>query len=122
MINITLSVDKFTLKVTGHATPDEGETYREVCAAASMLVQGLAHSITKFQAAQNGIQEIDYRDQPGDLLLRIKPDPWAEATVRKRMRAYGDGLELLALSDPQSVSMTWDGTPVEPEEGAKDNE
>lgn len=122
MIHINLSVEKFTVTITGHAQPDECEQYREVCAAASMLVQGLAHSITKFQAAQNGIQEIDYRDQPGDLLLRIKPDPWAEATVRKRMRAYGDGMELLALSDPQSVSMIWDGIPVEPEEGAKDNE
>jgi len=122
MININLSVEKFTVTITGHAQPDECEQYREVCAAASMLVQGLAHSITKFQAAQNGIQEIDYRDQPGDLLLRIKPDPWAEATVRKRMRAYGDGMELLALSEPQSVTMTWDGIPVKPEEGANENE
>ena len=122
MININLSVEKFTVTITGHAQPDECEQYREVCAAASMLVQGLAHSITKFQGAQNGIQEIDYRDQPGDLLLRIKPDPWAEATVRKRMRAYGDGMELLALSEPQSVTMTWDGIPVKPEEGANENE
>lgn len=122
MININLSVEKFTVTVTGHAQPDECEQYREVCAAASMLVQGLAHSITKFQAAQNGIQEIDYDGTPGAVLLRIKPDPWAEATVRKRMRAYGDGMELLALSDPQSVTMTWDGIPVTPEEGEKDHE
>ena len=122
MININLSVEKFILTVTGHAQPDECEQYREVCAASSMLVQGLAYSITKFQDAQNGIQEIDYRNQPGDMLLRIKPDPWAEATVRKRMRAYGDGLELLAQSEPQSVSMTWDGIPVKPEEGEKGNE
>ena len=122
MIHINLSVEKFTVTITGHAQPDECEQYREVCAAASMLVQGLAYSITKFQDAQNGIQEIDYRNQPGDMLLRIKPDPWAEATVRKRMRAYGDGLELLAQSEPQSVSMTWDGTPVKPEEGEKGNE
>lgn len=122
MININLSVEKFTVTVTGHAQPDEGENYREVCAAASMMVQGLAHSITKFQGAQNGIREIDYRGEPGDMMLRVKPEAWAEATVRKRMRAYGDGLELLALSEPQSVTMTWDGIPVKPEEGEKDNE
>lgn len=122
MITINLSVEKFKVTVTGHAQPEEGENYRETCAAASMLIQGLAHSITKFQAAQNGIQEIDYRGEPGDMLLRIKPEPWAEATVRKRMRAYGDGLELLAMSEPQSVRMTWDGIPVEPEEGEKGNE
>lgn len=122
MITINLSVEKFKVTVTGHAQPEEGENYRETCAATSMLIQGLAHSITKFQAAQNGIQEIDYRGEPGDMLLRIKPEPWAEATVRKRMRAYGDGLELLAMSEPQSVRMTWDGIPVEPEEGEKGNE
>jgi len=117
MININLSVEKFTLKIDGHAMPEEGERFREICAAASMLAQGLANSICKFQKAQNGIREIVYRDTPGDMLLKITPDPWAEATVRKRMRAYGDGMELLALAEPQSVQMTWDGIPVEPEEG-----
>lgn len=121
MIEINLSVEKFTLKITGHAQPDESERYREICAGASMLAQGLASSICKFQKTQNGIQAIDYRDTPGDMLLKIRPDPWAEATVRKRMRAYGDGLELLALAEPQSVQMTWDGIPVEPE-GGEDNE
>lgn len=122
MIKINLSVENFTLTITGHAKPEECENYRQVCAGASMLTQGLAMSITKFQASQNGIREIDYRDTPGDMLLRIKPDPWAEATVRKRMRAYGDGLELLALSEPQSVTMIWDGIPVKPEEGEEGNE
>ena len=121
MIKINLSVEKFMRKIDGHAQPEESERFREICAAASMLAQGLASSICKFQKAQNGIREIDYRDTPGDMQLRFQPDPWAEATVRKRMRAYGDGLELLALAEPQSVQMTWDGIPVKPEEGA-DNE
>ena len=117
MIVINLSVEKFTLKIDGHAQPEESDRFREICAGASMLAQGLACSIVKFQREQNGIREIDYRDTPGDMLLRVKPDPWAEATVRKRMRAYGDGMELLALAEPQSVQMVWDGIPVKPEEG-----
>jgi len=119
MITINLSVEKFTLKIDGHAEPAESQEYREICAGCSMLAQGLAASITKFQGKQDGIREIDYRDTPGDMLLRIQPEPWAEATVRKRMRAYGDGFELLAQSAPGSVTMIWDGVPVEvPEEGA----
>ena len=119
MININLSVEHFTLEIKGHAQPEETEQYKEVCSGCSMLAQGLAYSLTKFQDRQNGIREIEYRGTPGDMLLKVKPDPWAEATVRKRMRAYGDGLELLAKSDPASVKMIWDGIPVETEKEAE---
>lgn len=113
MIKINLSVELFRLKIDGHAMPEESEDYREICAGASMLAQGLAASITKFQARQDGIRKIVYKGDPGDMLLEILPEPWAEATIKKRMRAYGDGLELLALSNPECVQMLWDGVPVE---------
>ena len=117
MIQINLSVENFTLKIDGHAQPEESERFREICAGASMLAQGLAHSIAKFQKQQDGIRHILYRGDPGDMVLAVEPEPWAEATVRKRMRAYADGMELLALSNPESVTMIWDGVPVKPEEG-----
>ena len=122
MIKITLSTKDFVLLVKGHAQPEESERYRETCAAASMLAQALAYSISKFQEQQNGILQVDYRDEPGDMLLLVVPEKWAEATVRKRFRAYGDGLELLAQSNPESVQMEWNGKPVKPEEGEQEHE
>ena len=122
MIHINLSVERFTVVVKGHAMPDESKDYEQICAGASMLTQGLAHSIAKFQNQQNGIRRILYRGDPGDMVLTVEPESWAEATVRKRMRAYGDGMELLAMSNPESVEMIWDGIPVKPEEGEQGNE
>lgn len=122
MIIIDLSVEKFQLIIKGHAQPEETEDYFQVCAGASMLAQGLAHSIAKFQKQQDGIRHILYRGDPGDMVLAVEPEPWAEATVRKRMRAYADGMELLALSNPESVTMIWDGVPVKPEEGEEKDE
>lgn len=122
MIHINLSVERFTLVVKGHAEPEESEQYREICSAASMLAQGLMASIAKFQKQHDGIRRILYRGDPGDMVLTVEPEPWAEATIRKRMRAYGDGMELLALSNPECVEMLWDGIPVTPEEGEQENE
>ena len=119
MIDINLSIEHFTLEIRGHAQPEETEQYKEICSGCSMLAQGMAYSITKFQKKQNGIRAIEYRGNPGDMLLKVQPDPWAEATVRKRMRAYGDGLELMAKSHPESVRMAWDGIRVEPEKEAE---
>lgn len=122
MIHINMSVEKFTLVVKGHAEPNESEQYREICAGASMLAQGMMASITKFQKEHNGIRRILYRGDPGDMILTVEPEPWAEATIRKRMRAYADGMELLTLSNPECVEMLWDGIPVKPEEGEQGDE
>ena len=122
MIEITLDTKNFLLMVKGHAQPEESPLYRETCASASMLVQGLVHSIQKFEETQNGIVESEYRDEPGNMLLHVIPANWAQAATRKRMRTYGDGMELLAQSNPESVRMIWDGVPVKPEEGENENE
>ena len=112
MIHINMSVERFTLVVKGHAEPNESEQYREICAGASMLAQGMMASITKFQKEHNGIRRILYRGDPGDMILTVEPEPWAEATIRKRMRAYADGMELLALAHPGSVHMIRDGEEI----------
>ena len=70
MIIIDLSVEKFQLIIKGHAQPEETEDYFQVCAGASMLAQGLAHSIAKFQKQQDGIKRILYRGDPGDMVLK----------------------------------------------------
>ena len=108
--------------VKGHARPEETPLNGEICASASMLVQGLAHSLAKFEATQNAILQFDYRGDPGDMVLHVIPAKWAEAATRKRMKTYGDGMELLAQSNPESVRMIWDGIPVKPEEGENENE
>ena len=122
MIKITFSSKDLVLMVKGHALPEENELNKEICASASMLTQALAYSVSKFQDQQNGILQIDYRDQPGNMLLHVIPEKWAEAATRKRFKAYGDGLELLAMSNPESVTMEWDGRPVKPEEGEQEHE
>ena len=122
MIEITLSTKDFTVIVKGHALPEETPLNKEICASASMLVQGLAHSLAKFEYSQNGILQFDYRGDPGDLMLHVIPAKWAEAATRKRMRTYADGMELLARSNPESVRMIWDGEPVKPEEGENEDE
>ena len=122
MIEITMDTKTFTVIVKGHAQPEESDLYRITCASASMLAQGLAHSLAKFEATQKGILQFDLRNEPGDFVLHVIPDKWAEAATRKRFRTYGDGLELLAQSNPESVKMIWDGVPVKPEEGEQEHE
>ena len=122
MIEITLSTKDFLVMVKGHAQPKESEMYRETCSAASMLVQGMAHSIAKLENTQDAILQFDYRGDPGDMMMHIIPKDWAKAAVRKRMRIYADGMELLAMSNPESVKMIWDGKPVKPEEGENQDE
>ena len=122
MIEITVSTKDFLVMVKGHAQPEESELYKETCSAASMLVQGLAHSLAKFESSQSAIMQFDYKGDPGDMVLHVIPEKWAEAATRKRMKAYADGMELLALSNPESVRMTMDGEPVNPEEGENEDE
>ena len=124
MIEINLNTARFKLEVKGHAQPEETKEYSEVCAAVSALAQGLVYTVTKYESDHEAIGEMDYRNDPGDFLWRVKPDPWAEALIRKRMYAYGDGLEMMAACHPESVKMIYDGEEVQPftEEGKSNGE
>ena len=114
MIEITMNTARFKLTVKGHAQPEESPDYKEICAAASALAQALAYSISKFPG--DAMKAFEYRPEPGDMLIRAYPEEWAELGTRNRMKAYADGLELLARSHPQSVSMIRDGEKIIPEE------
>lgn len=114
MIEINLNTARFKLEIKGHAQPEETSMFKEICASVSAIAQGLVYSVAKYESDHNAIQEMDYRDEPGDFLWRVKPDPWAEALVRKRMYAYGDALEMMAACNPESVKMIYDGEEVQP--------
>lgn len=114
MIEINMNTARFKLTVKGHALPEETEEYSQICSAVSALAQGLAYTITKYESDHNCIEELDYRNEPGDFFWQVKPEAWAEALIRKRMYAYGDGMEMMASCHPESVKMIYDGEEVEP--------
>ena len=109
MINITMNSKRLKLTVTGHAMPEETPDYREVCAAASALAQSLMYSISLYNNGEGTMKSTEYRDQPGDLMIRIWPETWAEREIRHIFNIYADGLQLLAESHPYSVTFIRDG-------------
>lgn len=113
MIEINMNTSRFKLEIKGHAQPEETEHYAAICASVSAMAQGLVYTVAKYESDHEVITEQDYRDEPGDFYWRVKPEPWAEALVRKRMKAYGDGLEMMAACHPESVKMIYDGEEVE---------
>ena len=117
MIEITMNTARFKLTVKGHAEPGESDQYKEICAAASALAQALAYSISKFPG--DAMKSFEYRPEPGDLLIRAYPEDWAELGTKNRFKAYAEGLELLALSHPQSITMILDGEKIIPEKEAR---
>lgn len=122
MIEIEMNTARLKLTVKGHAMPDESPQYKEICAACSALVQALAYTITKFNNEGDALEIFKFQDEPGDVILKVKPTEWAERSIRKRFDVYGDGLELLAMSHPCSVKMIWDGELIIPSEEEQKNE
>ena len=122
MIEIEMNTARLKLTVKGHAMPDESPQYKEICAACSALVQALAYTITKFNSEGDALEIFKFQDEPGDVILKVKPTEWAERSIRKRFDVYGDGLELLAMSHPCSVKMIWDGELIIPSEEEQKNE
>ena len=113
MIEITVNTNRFRVTVTGHAQPEEGEQYREICAACSALTQSLAYTISKLP--KEALKSFEYRPDPGDLLIRAYPEEWAELVVKNRFKTMADGLELLAKSHSNSVKMIRDGERIIPD-------
>lgn len=116
MIEINLNTARYKLTVTGHAQPEESKEYSAICSAVSALAQSLFYCVSKFNDGEGSMKSVEYRGDPGDLLLRVWPEEWAESAIRHRFKNYGDGMELLAKSHPEAVSMIWDGERIVPEE------
>lgn len=119
MIEIRMTTSRYRMTVTGHAQPEESEDYRQICAAVSALTQSLAYSISKLNDERGALKAFDYRGDPGDMKLKVYPEKWAEVVIRQRFRTYGDGLELLAKSHAEAVTMIRDGERIKPDEEEK---
>lgn len=119
MITITMNTKKLQLTVEGHAQPEESSEFRQICAAASALAQGLAYSVARMTGEEDGqsYRAFEYKNDPGDLKLRIFPEVWPAGEIRQRFLNYSDGMECLAKSHPQSVRMIRDGALILPEKG-----
>jgi uncharacterized protein YsxB (DUF464 family) len=115
VIEINLNTARFKMTVKGHANPDESSEYQAICNSVSALAQGMVYSVSKYHKDEEPLRTFEYRNDPGDLLLRAWPEEWAEIGIRRRFRIYGDGLELLAKSHPECVTMIWDGERILPE-------
>lgn len=119
MITITMNTTKLKLTVDGHAMPDESKQYKEICAAASALTQSLAYTVIRYNDGDGAMKSFEYRPDPGNLLLRVYAEPWAEREFRHRFEIYGDGLQMLAESHPYSVQFIRDGERIIPKEESK---
>lgn len=115
MIHIEMNTTRFLLTIEGHAQPEEHKDYKEICAAASMLAQGLAYSISKLNGDSDALSSMKYRDEPGNMMLKVYPEEWARISIGWRFNYYGDGLEMLALAHPQCVEFIWDGEKILPD-------
>lgn len=113
MILITMNSKRLKLTVEGHAMPEENggndaDTIG-ICNAVSALAQGLIYTISQYNNGEGTTKSIQYRNDPGDLMIKIFPEPWAEREIRHRFEIYADGLQLMAESHPQSVTFIRDG-------------
>ena len=109
MITIRMDEKKLKLTVEGHATAEESRDYQLICTAASALTQGLAYSVSR---SSGDMKSIEYRPEPGNLMLRVYPESKTESEIRQKFITYGDGMELLAKSHDCSVTMIRNGTRI----------
>ena len=111
MIRIELNTNRMKLTVKGHAEPEEMEKYRECCAAASAISQAMVYAVSQWNDG-SALKALDYKNDPGDLMVKLFPEEKAEKQLQMILTLYGYGLELLAKSHPQSVEMIWDGAKI----------
>ena len=114
MIRIEMNTARLKLTVKGHAEPAEMEKYKECCSAASAIAQSMVYAISRYNDG-SALEKLEYRNDPGDFMVKMLPAQKAEKQLQTIMTLYGYGLELLAKSHPQSVEMIWDGAKILPD-------
>ena len=117
MIIINMNTKRLKLTVEGHAKREESGGFREICNCAGALAQGLAYTVSKLTEQEGVLQDYKYRDDPGNLMLKVFPEEDAAEDVRRIFDNYGDGFELLAKSHPYSVTFIRDGELIRAEKG-----
>lgn len=121
MIEINVNTARFKVTIKGHAMPEENARYLEICNSVSSLAQGLAYALTKYEKEHEPFKRVEWRGEPGNTLLRVWPEEWAERMARGYVNIYADGMELLALSYPECVHMIRDGEEIK-DFGGDENE
>jgi len=111
MIEIRMETKRLKMTVDGHATPEEGPEYAEICAAVSAISQSMVFALTR---AKEGtmLKSLEYRPIRGDFKVHAYAEDGMEGKLAEIFVLYGYGLELLAQSHPQSVTMIIDGRRV----------
>lgn len=122
MIKIEMNSARLKLTVKGHAQPEEGKQFSEACSAASALAQSLMYTVSRYNDGEGATKAITYKNAPGDLLIKVFPEPWAERELQHRFKIYGDGLQLLAESHPEYIEMIRDGERILPPKEEKEHE
>ena len=115
MISINLNTARFKLTIEGHAQPEESDQYKEICSAASALAQAMVYAVTRYREGTL-LKELDYRPDSGDLMVHMFPEAGDGMEIRRIWELYGYGMELLALSHQQSVTMIRDGKRIREDE------
>ena len=117
MIQIEMNTSRLKLTIKGHAQPTEGAQFKEACSAAGAMAQGLMYSLNAYdeETGKEAMKEFKYKNDPGDLFIKVFPEPWAERELKHRFRIYGDGMQMLAESHPQFIEMIRDGERILPE-------
>lgn len=113
MITIRMQTSKYKLTVEGHATAEESPLHAEICAGVSALAQALIWSISKVDL--DNAKALEYRTDPGNFMLHVFPKMHEYAAYSNAFRVIGDGLELMAKSNPESITFIWDGERILPD-------
>ena len=116
MIEIKVNTKRNKIEIRGHAMPEESTEYGLICSAVSAVAQSCAYALSK-RTGQGEIKAVDYKDRPGDYRLKVFPEgEIGTAVVQTIISVYSDGLELLAASHPEAVTMIRDNRRIEAEE------
>lgn len=118
MISIEMNTKRLKLTIRGHAQPEEMEKYKECCSSASAIAQSMVYAVSRYNDGA-ALEKFDYRNEPGDFMVKLLPAEKEEKALQMIMTLYGYGLELLAKSHPQSVRMIWDGARIIPDKEMK---
>ena len=102
---ITVTLDGYALKVTGHAFfAEKGQDI--VCAAESILAFTLAETMGKMYE-MGLLAENEYRDIDGDMRLQVSPRPGiGEMMARVSYDTVMNGYRLLAGNYPEHLTLS----------------
>jgi len=116
MITITMNSKRLKLTAEGHALAEESADHKEICNCVGALAQGLIYTVSRYNDGKGTMKSIEYRNEPGDLMIKVYPETWAEREIRHRFEIYADGLQMMAEAHPECVTFIRDGERIQAKE------